>query len=242
LANIADLNVILELQRRNDFGSGDALINRIPLFVTEITIATNKTVPNIGVPFSGAVRGESTNLAFDMGLSQKTLSIQGVLLEQSIKKQTDKETERDVTMTAFEIAQLLHSYVDASSFQDDQNINKILIFYPSRVDNSFNQRLVDIDGNAVTAEAMKTLDINKVPLIPFNWKNRAFDNSFTAFSGNTTEYPSTIFDIITKSKNHMGVTGFIRSFSATISGEAFPTINFSMEFEEAKVIADNFFD
>ena len=112
MASVADLNVILELQRRNDFGSGDARINRIPLYVTEITIATNKTVPNIGVPFSGAVRGESTNLAFDMGLAQKTLSIQGVLLEQSIKKKTHKdESTKDVTMTAFELAQLLHSYV-----------------------------------------------------------------------------------------------------------------------------------
>ena len=243
MASVADLNVILELQRRNDFGSGDARINRIPLYVTEITIATNKTVPNIGVPFSGAVRGESTNLAFDMGLAQKTLSIQGVLLEQSIKKKTHKdETTKDVTMTAFELAQLLHSYVDASSFQDDQNINKILIFYPSKVDNTFTQRTSDINGTAVTEAEMKSLSIDRVPLIPFNWKNRAYDNSFTAFSGNTTDEPSTIFDIIDKSKNHIGVTGFIRSFNTTISGEAFPTINFSLEFEESKVIADNFFD
>ena len=57
--------VFLELQRRNEFGSGQE--NRISLLASDLTVSTSKTVMNLGVPFSGAVRGESLNLAMDIG-------------------------------------------------------------------------------------------------------------------------------------------------------------------------------
>jgi hypothetical protein len=234
------LNFFLELQRRNDVGEDDTRINRIPLLVTELTIATNKTVPNMGIPFSGAVRGESTNLAFDMGLAQKTISITGVLLEQNIKKKRKGDDDFiDVVLTSFELAQLIHSYVDSSSFQDDQNINKILFFYPSRVDNTFSYRK---DDSSVDYSPTNYNDYSQLPKIPFNWKNRSYDNTNTFFSGNTESSPSNVFDAIDKGANHIGLTGFIRSFSTSISGAEFPAINFTMEFEEAVVISDNFFD
>ena len=88
MVDIAQFNVFLELQRRNDQGT-DIQTNRIPLLVTEVGISTNKTVPNMGIPFSGAVRGESTNLAFDVGLAQKTVSLTGILLDQEITKNSD---------------------------------------------------------------------------------------------------------------------------------------------------------
>ena len=133
--------VMLELSRRNEIGS-DAVTNRIPLHITDVSINTNKTVPNMGVPLSGAVRGESLNLAFDMGLSQKTVSLTGVLLEQNIVKQSKDgdANKKNVTLPSFELMQLLHSYVASSSLQDDHNINKILFFYPSKVTNTFDQR------------------------------------------------------------------------------------------------------
>lgn len=236
MVDIAQFNVFLELQRRNDQGT-DIQTNRIPLLVTEVGISTNKTVPNMGIPFSGAVRGESTNLAFDVGLAQKTVSLTGILLDQEITKNSDG-TAKTVTLTSFEMAQLIHSYVDSSAFQDDQSMNKLLIFYPSRVDNTFSYRK---DGSSVDYNPTNYPDDDQLPRIPFNWKNRAYDNAQTILSGNTLEEPSTVFDVLEKSKNQIGLTGFIRSFTSTIAGEQYPSINFTLEFEEAKVIADNFF-
>ena len=237
---MSEINVFLELARRNDVtGNGTSHINRIPLYVTEISFSANKTVPNIGVPFSGAIRGESTNLAFDMGLTQKTVSIQGVLLDQVIQKDNDSGVTADaasagVKLTAFELAQLIHSYVDGSAFQDDQNLNKLLIFYPSRVDNDFNYR----DG----VDADTPIDSSALAQIPWNWKNRAYDNAFTLMSGNTTDSPSTAFDAKVKTAEHIGLEGFIRSFSTTISGAEYPSVTFQLEFEESVIISDNFFD
>ena len=226
--------VMLELSRRNEIGSGNAVTNRIPLHITDVSISTNKTVPNMGVPLSGAVRGESLNLAFDMGLSQKTISLTGVLLEQNISKQNKdgEENVKQVSLTSFELMQLLHSYVDSSSLQDDQNINKLLFFYPSRVDNTF-----------TTRAGKENTPIEDLPIIPFSWKNRAYDNDFTFGTGNKMDNQSNIFDDATgKSNNYTGVTGFIRSFSTQIVAADFPSISFNLEFEEAKVIGDNFFD
>ena len=94
--------VMLELSRRNELGT-DTTTNRIPLHVESINISTNKTVPNIGVPFTGAIKGESTNIAFDMGLASKTIDIQGVLTEQTITKQTASTgSVKQVVMTSFE--------------------------------------------------------------------------------------------------------------------------------------------
>tara|TARA_R110002167_G_scaffold146892_1_gene338730 strand:- start:120 stop:830 length:711 start_codon:yes stop_codon:yes gene_type:complete len=224
--------VMLELSRRNELGSGNAVINRIPLHVTNITINTSKTVPNMGVPLSGAIRGESLNIAFDMGLAQKTINLTGVLLEQNISKQNESGEVKNVSMTSFELMQLLHSYVDSSSLQDDQNISKILFFYPSRVDNKF-----------VTRSGHENTALEDLPIIPFTWKNRAYDNNFTFGTGNEMDNESTIFNNSSaKTGNYTGITGFVRSFNTTIEPAEFPSIGFTLDFEEAKVIGDNFFD
>ena len=55
----ANFRVWLELQRRNEIG-GDRAVNRIPLFVNEITIGTQKTVPTI--PHSVRVRWQQESL------------------------------------------------------------------------------------------------------------------------------------------------------------------------------------
>ena len=211
--------VFLELQRRNDVGTGT--VNRVALNALSVAISVSKTIPNIPVPMAGAVGGESVNLAFDMGLASKTVSISGILLEQSISK--TKTTVGDAvtaTFTPFELAQLIHSYVDSSSFQDDQNINKIIILIPSKVGNDFTAR-PQVD-------------------IPFTFKNRVYDNSFTAF----TDSPVEAFeaDNAIGDRTFEGITGFVRSFSTTFAGEQPNSVEFQLEFEEAKVIADNFFD
>lgn len=217
MAEPTNYKVFLELQRRND--AGVQHVNRIPLNALTVQISTNKTVPNIPVPMGGAVTGEGLNLAFDMGMSNKTISISGILLEQEVKKlKTSDGTVISSTFTPFELAQLIHSYADSSSFQDDQNINKIIILIPSKVGNDFTAR-PQVD-------------------IPFTFKNREFDNDFTAF----TDSPVPAFETVNSDLDYQGVTGFVRSFSTTFTGDQPNSVEFQLEFEQATVIADNFFD
>ena len=220
MAEPTNYKVFLELQRRNDVGTGT--MNRIALNATSIVITTSKTVPNVPVPMVGAVTGESVSLAFDMGIASKSISISGILLEQEIKKKrTDSDTDLvTATFTPFELAQLIHAYVDSSSFQDDQNINKIIILIPSKVGNDFTNR-PQVD-------------------IPFTFKNRVYDNSFTAFTDNPVE--AFEGDNAIGDRTFEGITGFVRSFSSTFAGEQPNSVEFDLQFEEAKVIADNFFD
>ena len=219
MAEPTNYKVFLELARRSDVGTGT--MNRIALNALSVKISTNKTIPNVPVPLAGAITGESTNLAFDMGIAAKTISISGILLEQQLKKtKTEVSDAVTVTFTPFELAQLIHSYVDSSSFQDDQNINKLIILIPSKVDNNFTAR-------------------NEVN-IPFTFKNRVYDNSFTAFTDNPVEAFEA--DNSIDDNSFEGITGFVRSFSTTFTGEQPNTVEFQLEFEEATVVADNFFD
>ena len=183
---------------------------------------------NMGVPFSGAVTGESLNLAFDVGMAQKTINLSGQLLGQSLVKKKGSAAEKTPNLTSFEMAQLIHSYVDGSSFQDDQNMNKLIILIPSRVDETFSYH-GGVSG---------TTEVTDLPFIPFTWKNRGYDNEFTS-QGSNSEYftPYTGAEDVT-----LGITGFIRSFSTTITGAEFPAIGVTLDFEEGLVIAENFLD
>tara|TARA_R110002050_G_scaffold296709_1_gene457016 strand:+ start:821 stop:1513 length:693 start_codon:yes stop_codon:yes gene_type:complete len=223
-----NFKVFLELSRRDEIGEGGHT-NRIPLFVDSINVNTSKTVMNVGVPFSGAIRGEATSLAFDMGMAQKTISLSGYLLGQNIKKQKDLDDNvKNINLTAYEMAQLIHSYCDSSSFQRDQNLNKLVILIPSRVDHNFEYH--EGDDN--------TKDISQLKQIPFTWKNRGYDNDF-ALAGSNKKY----FTPYTNTEdNTIGITGFIRSFGTTFSGADFPSVPFTLEFEEAVVITDSFLD
>ena len=226
--NFANFQVFLELQRRNDEGLNQGgHINRIPLMVDSITINTSKTVMNMGVPFSGAVTGESLNLAFDTGMAQKTVNLSGTLLGQRIVKKRDGEAAKDINMTSFELAQLIHSYVDSSTFQDDQSLNKLIILIPSRVDHSFSYR----------SSGDETADLLDLPKIPFTFKNRGYDNRFTSQDSN-----SEFFAPFVEQEDSIGLMGFIRSFNTTITGAEFPAVQFTLDFEEAFVLAENFLD
>ncbi len=226
--NFANFQVFLELQRRNDEGLNQAgHANRIPLMVDSITINTSKTVMNMGVPFSGAVTGESLNLAFDTGMAQKTVNLSGTLLGQRIVKKRDGEAAKDIKMTSFEVAQLIHSYVDSSTFQDDQSLNKLIILIPSSVDHSFSYR----------SAGDETADLLDLPKIPFTFKNRGYDNRFTSQDSN-----SEFFAPFVEQEDSIGLMGFIRSFNTTITGAEFPAVQFTLDFEEAFVLAENFLD
>jgi len=223
--------VFLQLGNRAD-DEGDFELNRVGLYVEEISISTSKNIASMPIPLSGIIRGESTNIALDLGMTTKNISLSGVLKEQSIKKKTvdmkSATVESDGTasriLTAYEIAQLIHSYVDSSFRQSDQNFNRLFFFYPSRVDKNFNYHTVSsVDDGA-------TLDLSQLPLLPFTFATREMDND------NVDAFGSTFPEILTTDSNPTAIEGFIRSFSTQISGATIPSISFSLEFEVAKIV------
>ena len=120
--------VMLELGRR---ASGDTTntgftTNRIGLLATTISITTNKQSLALSIPFSGVISGESQTIAIDAGMASKTVSLQGMILDQKITKKNKFGDKVEAQMTSHEIAQLLHSYVDSSFLHEDQNLSKLI--------------------------------------------------------------------------------------------------------------------
>ena len=77
-------NVFLKLQA---FDAADGLsINTIPLKAESVDFTTDKTIPTFPIPLSGAITGEATTIALDLGMSNKTVSVKGVITEQTITK------------------------------------------------------------------------------------------------------------------------------------------------------------
>ena len=234
--NYNNFSVWLELQRRNEEG-GDRAINRIPLFVTEIQIATSKTVPTIPVPFASIATGKSETLAFDMGMASKNVSLTGTLLNQRIFKNSGEDASViEAVLSPFEMAQLIHSYVDSSAAQDDQAMNKIIILIPSRVDTNFTPH----------SSTSASDDINDLPVIPFTFDNRRYDESFKRVANNylpsaleIDESPVGAFTDMTQVDDLLGMTGFIRSFNTTFAGEQPNSVAFNLDFEIATVLAEN---
>jgi hypothetical protein len=218
----------------NDASNSD--YNRIWLQAESVGITTGKTVMAAPIPFSGLVTGESTSLALDLGMASKTLNISGVLVEQEIKKKfgdwpdastADAGTEdKGVTrkMTAQEISQLLHSYVDSSFFQDQQNMNELIVVYPSYVDKNWEYHS-GLDANSELADAK---------MVPFNYAVRdAGTTSGLDARGSIggSDFPS---PINTDTGEINGVKGFIRNFTTTHEGS--PFVTFTMDFEVAITI------
>ena len=236
-----NFSVFLELQRRNEIG-GDRAVNRIPLFVTEIGINTSKTVPTLPVPFASMATGKSETLAFDMGIANKAISLTGTLLNQRISKDTGEgsDSAKERILTPFEMAQLIHSYVDSSAAQDDQSMNRLIILMPSRIDTNFNYHTTDDETN----------DMSDLPLIPFTYENRRYDERFKRaandFIDSTTGVsdlidisPLSAFSDVSDIDEITGMSGFIRSFNTTFAGEQANAVPFTLEFEVAKVLAEN---
>ena len=243
MAATTDFKVFLELARRAQVNDGTArAVNRIPLFVREIQVNTQKTVPTIPIPFAAVATGASETLAFDMGISTKTLSLSGVLLDQTISKDTQEtgSSRKDRILSCFELAQLIHSYVDSSQAQEDQNLNKLIILIPSRVDTNFEYH----DGTT------ETKDLDQLPLIPFTFDNRRYDERFKRQINQQIENLTGVSDLvsltaisaftdISELDEIPGMSGFIQSFDTTFSGEQPNSVEFSLNFEVATVIADN---
>lgn len=227
--------VMLELGRR---ASGDTTntgfsTNRIGLLATTISITTNKQSLALSIPFSGVISGESQTLAIDAGMASKTITVQGMILDQQVTKKNKFGDKIDgVNMTSHEVAQLLHSYVDSSFLHEDQNLSKLIILMPSRVDTNFEYR----DASHETA------DPTELPLIPFTWANRDYDIPQTAsgfkLSFGATPFPKEI--LIGTETEIPGVSGFINDFSCDFAGQEGNTVTFSLTFTSAATAISDF--
>lgn len=216
----------------NDADNSD--YNRIWLQAESVGITTGKTVAAFPVPFSGIATGESTSLALDLGMASKSINISGVLVEQEIKKKfkedvTTADTDTDGKgltrkMTAQEIAQLLHSYVDSSFLQSQQNLNEIIIVYPSYVNKNWEYH--------TGLSASSNLDDAK--MMPFNYAVRD-GGTMMGFDARGSSGGSTFPTPIDSATGEIdGVKGFIRSFNTTFEGS--PFVSFTMDFEVATTI------
>lgn len=218
LTTAADTLVFLNFKSRNDLDSSAPFnANRIALKAESIDINTTRTVPSFPLPFSGAITGESTTLAIDLGMATKNISISGIITEQVITKIDDSDNTYTVKMTAHEVAQLLHASVDSSFIQTQQNIGELIILMPSRVNNSYELH----DG--ITSET----PVDELPLVPFTFSSRTVDQENSLRASN---FP----DPVTGSNSGKGVEGFIQTFGTNIVGGQ-PFITFNLTFEVALV-------
>ena len=232
--------VLLSLGART--GGDSQSINRIALKCENISISTNKDVMAMPIPFSGLGTGSATKIALDFGVSTKTVSLTGIITEQTIYRKFSSEEdtaqsatgltktlnsdyELNVFMTAEEVSQLIHSYVDSSFLQEYQNINELIIIIKSRVDKNYQYHTNSITENT-------PIDSTDMKTIPFTWQVR--DGGASLFDGKDAKTPLTSWPeaIESSSSEITGISGFVRSFSTTfIPGQ--PFVEFSMDFEQA---------
>tara|TARA_R110000824_G_scaffold63992_1_gene167590 strand:- start:316 stop:1029 length:714 start_codon:yes stop_codon:yes gene_type:complete len=221
--------VLLELARRasGDTTGGGLTTNRLGLLVDSVDIQTNKQSLSFPVPFTGIVSGESHTLAIDLGLATKTITLTGRILDQRITKNNAKDgIVTNQNMTAFEVAQLIHSYVDSSFIHEDQNVSKIIVLIPSRVDGNYEYRNPTHESD----------DLTELPLIPFTWANRAYDVPKYAIL--TTDFPGIVGG--TDDTEIPGITGYIDNFGTQFTGTEAPSVTFNLSFQHASTAASDF--
>jgi len=239
-----DHYVLLSLASRSD-GEDDLRYNRVALKAENISISTNKEVLAMPIPFSGITTGEATKAALDFGVATKTVSVSGIITSQTIYKifdAADKTYQSSlstsllpdiqdnnntfVNMGAHEVAQLIHSYVDSSFRQKQQNFDEIIILIRSKVNANYQYWNNDITP---------TSDIEDAELIPFTYGVRDGDGGkfdgrgWGVNSARSSTWPNTLDDA---NSDLSGIGGFIRTFSTTfIPGQ--PYVEFSLDFEQA---------
>tara|TARA_R110002012_G_scaffold241816_2_gene416119 strand:+ start:496 stop:1101 length:606 start_codon:yes stop_codon:yes gene_type:complete len=187
---------------------GSLTQNVIPLKVTTISISTDKTIPSLEVPISGLSFGEATVAALDIGMSRKSITLQGFIMEQSITKVGKGGHDKGaLTYTAHEIAQLIASGVDSTGLAKHQAFGELVFLIPSKVDETFTQ---------VTERN-----------IPWTFHSRGEANELDNYR---VPIPS---DFPTSSTSE-GVKGFIRQFGCDFTADTVE-VSFNMTFEIASV-------
>jgi len=249
--------VFLDLSSRSPFGAGTTSMesfntNRIALKCDTVSISTGKNIMAFPTPAIGIATGESVSLGLDLGMATKSVSLSGIITEQVISKQfnagdfpkdekdpsdgttpyTDTEDGKwvKVKMTAPEVAQLIHSYVDASFMQAQQNLNKLIILIPSRVGPKFLYHDEDDAENIISGVGSQT-EAESCPLIPFTYavRDKGGSELDAAMSVPISKFPK---PININKNTQQGLDGFIRSFDTTFTGGS-PFVEFNMSFEIA---------
>lgn len=203
--NADEHNVFLKLQA---FDESDGLyVNTIPLKAESVDFSTDKTIPSFPIPLSGAITGESTTVALDLGMSNKSVQVRGIITEQTIAKKHGNSV-KNITFTAHEIAQMIASGVDSTGLAEHQAFNELVVLMPSKVDENYNQ-----------VEERK---------IPYTWRSRG---SSLQLDNKRVPLP---FGFPTSSTS-AGVKGFIRSFGFAFNAETV-YIEFTMDFQIATIL------
>ena len=229
--------VYLKLQSNTD--NSDS-VNIIPLKANAVSISVQKTIPSFAIPLSGVATGESITAALDLGMAQKTISVQGVILDETITK-TISGSPKSLKFTAHEIAQMIASGVDSTGFAKNQAINELIVRIPSLVASDYNYigtcsnsaylNKTDCEANSGTWTATATDSSTREDgrNIPFTFASRGANDELDNLG-----VPAKISSFPDKDTD-TGLTGFIRSFSCDISGEAYE-LTFSLEFETAIIV------
>ena len=183
--------------------------NIIPLRANTVAVSVNKTIPSFGIPFSGLATGEAERIALDLGMSEKSIQVNGFIVDAPITKNFDG-TPTTVNMTAQEIAQLIASGVDSTGIAKHQNFDELVVLIDSKVDKTYSER-------ATTAQ------------IPLTFAARG---NFNQFDNDNVILPTNEFP---DSETDKGVSGFIRSFDFTLSADTVE-VEFNLNFEIATVV------
>jgi len=249
--------VFLDLSSRSAFGDdassstmGSFSTNRIALKCDNVSISTSKNIMSFPTPAVGIATGESVSLGLDLGMSTKSIALSGIITEQNITKQfsandlpesevdptdsnniyTDSDGKRcTVLMTAQEVAQLIHSYVDSSFMQPNQNLNKLNILIPSRVGPNWTYHDETDSGESITIGSKTSVE--DAPLVPFNYgvRDGGASELDAKFSLPISRFPKPINTSVNITQ---GVAGFVRSFDTTLVGGQ-PFVEFNLQFEIA---------
>ena len=232
--------VMIELSRRSSAeppaDTNTISTNRISLNCESISISTSKSAFPIDIPFSGVISGESATMVMDLGAARKEVTLNGTIHEQEITKFKGGEatSSKTVSLTSYEIAQLLHSYVDSSFVHEDQNLSKLILLIPSRADNNFDYR--SIANETASIDVNKETPLEDLPLIPFHFANRSYDVTSWSF-GHTKK----TFDYFKNTTDEIeGLRGFVSTFSTDIAGATTPHIGFSMTFIQSSTLVSDF--
>ena len=229
--------VYLKLQSNTD---NSDTVNVIPLRANSVGISVSKTIPAFPIPLSGVATGESITAALDLGMAGKTISVQGVILDELITK-TITGSPKPLKFTAHEIAQMIASGVDSTGFAKNQAINELIVKIPSLVASDYNYigtcsnsaylNKTDCEANSGTWTATATDSSTREDgrNIPFTFASRGDNNELDNLG-----VPAKISSFPDKDTD-TGLTGFIRSFSCDISGESYE-LSFSLDFETAIIV------
>ena len=209
-----DYYVYLKLQKHSGSSSS---IDTIPLRVNSVAVTVDKTIPAIPIPLSGLVTGESTTVALDLGMSNKRITLTGLITPTPIQRTHTKTgtTPTILTFTAHEIAQMIASGVDSTGLASYQAFNELVVLMDSDIDENYSARgsTKNISFNFASRGDSLTKD-NKNVLAP----------SAFPLAGDHSQW-----------NGHIGIKGFVSNFNFTFSAENV-NVEFGLEFVAANVL------